>query len=175
MDIGELEKRITVLEDIEAIKKLKARYCAVCDDNHNPEKITTLFAPDGIWEGAGGRGASGARRDPQTVSGLPASDQLLAAQRDESRYPSRRESRQGHLVFPRAVHDAQWEPRGVARGALRRRLREAQRNVEVPASARNRHDVGALRKRLGQIANWAASQVRNTEKNSLRVDFSSHG
>ena len=53
MDIGELEKRITVLEDIEAIKKLKARYCAVCDDNHNPEKITTLFAPDGIWEGAG--------------------------------------------------------------------------------------------------------------------------
>jgi hypothetical protein len=53
MDIGELEKRITVLEDIEAIKKLKARYCAVCDDNHNPEKITALFAPDGIWEGAG--------------------------------------------------------------------------------------------------------------------------
>jgi len=53
MDIGELEKRIAVLEDIEAIKKLKARYCAVCDDNHNPEKITTLFAPDGIWEGAG--------------------------------------------------------------------------------------------------------------------------
>ena len=53
MDIGELEKRITILEDIEAIKKLKARYCAICDDNHNPEKITTLFAPDGIWEGAG--------------------------------------------------------------------------------------------------------------------------
>jgi SnoaL-like domain len=53
MDIGELEKRITILEDIEAIKKLKARYCAICDDDHNPEKITTLFAPDGIWEGAG--------------------------------------------------------------------------------------------------------------------------
>jgi hypothetical protein len=53
MDISELEKRITVLEDVEAIKKLKAHYCAICDDNHNPEKITTLFAPDGIWEGAG--------------------------------------------------------------------------------------------------------------------------
>ena len=40
MDIGELEKRITVLEDIEAIKKLKARYCAICDEDHNPAKIT---------------------------------------------------------------------------------------------------------------------------------------
>ena len=52
MTTEELEKRITVLEDIEAIKKLKARYCEVCDDNHNPDKITTLFAEDGIWEGA---------------------------------------------------------------------------------------------------------------------------
>src|SRR4029077_19631702 len=53
MDNSDLEKRITVLEDIEAIKKLKARYCAICDEDHNPAKITTLFAPDGIWEGAG--------------------------------------------------------------------------------------------------------------------------
>jgi hypothetical protein len=53
MDIAELEKRLTVREDIEAIKQLKARYCAVCDDNHNPDMITTLFADDGIWEGAG--------------------------------------------------------------------------------------------------------------------------
>ncbi|MGH7986568.1 MAG: nuclear transport factor 2 family protein [Candidatus Binataceae bacterium] len=50
---SELERRITVLEDIEAIKRLKARYCAVCDDNHNPDNITKLFAEDGIWEGAG--------------------------------------------------------------------------------------------------------------------------
>jgi hypothetical protein len=28
MDISELEKRIAALEDIEAIKKLKARYCS---------------------------------------------------------------------------------------------------------------------------------------------------
>jgi hypothetical protein len=53
MDIAELEKRITVCEDVEAIKQLKARYCAVCDDDHNPAEITKLFAEDGIWEGAG--------------------------------------------------------------------------------------------------------------------------
>jgi hypothetical protein len=52
MDIADLEKRITIQEDIEAIKQLKARYCAVCDDDHNTEKITTLFVEDGIWEGA---------------------------------------------------------------------------------------------------------------------------
>lgn len=53
MTTEELAKRITIVEDIEAIKKLKARYCAICDDNHNPDKITTLFAQDGIWEGEG--------------------------------------------------------------------------------------------------------------------------
>ena len=49
MDIAELARRITVLEDIEAIKKLKARYCAVCDNDHNPDDIVKLFAEDGIW------------------------------------------------------------------------------------------------------------------------------
>jgi hypothetical protein len=59
MSTGDLEKRITVLEDIEAIKQLKARYCAVCDDDHNPDKITTLFVEDGIWEGGDFGKASG--------------------------------------------------------------------------------------------------------------------
>jgi hypothetical protein len=78
MDNAELEKRITVLEDIEAIKKLKAR--AVCYDDHNPDKITTLFAEDGIWEGVGTIGQHrGACGDPQAVRGLQGADQLLAA------------------------------------------------------------------------------------------------
>ena len=51
MSTGDLEKRIVTLEDIEAIKQLKARYCDVCDTGHNPDKVTTLFAEDGIWEG----------------------------------------------------------------------------------------------------------------------------
>ena len=51
MSASDLEKRITVLEDIEAIKQLKARYCAICDDDHNPDKINTVFTSDAIWEG----------------------------------------------------------------------------------------------------------------------------
>src|SRR5262249_46452173 len=50
MDNSEIEKRITLLEDIEAIKKLKALYCDICDDDHNQDRIVTIFAEDGIWE-----------------------------------------------------------------------------------------------------------------------------
>ena len=53
MATNSLEQRITIIEDIEAIKKLKARYCRVCDDNHKPNEITKLFAVDGIWESEG--------------------------------------------------------------------------------------------------------------------------
>ena len=84
MDINELEKRITVLEDIEAIKKLKARYCAICDDNHNPAKITDAVRARRDLGRRRRRAASGARGDPQAVPGIPGTDQLLAAQRHES-------------------------------------------------------------------------------------------
>jgi SnoaL-like domain len=52
MDLADMERRLTRLEDIEAIKQLKARYCEICDDDHNPERITSVFAEDGIWESA---------------------------------------------------------------------------------------------------------------------------
>ena len=45
-----LAARITRLEDIEAIKQLKAEYCDICDDMHNPDRITSVFVADGIWE-----------------------------------------------------------------------------------------------------------------------------
>ena len=51
MDLAELEHRLTRVEDIEAIKQLKARYGEICDDDHNPNRITTLFVDNGIWEG----------------------------------------------------------------------------------------------------------------------------
>ncbi len=53
MDLEDLARRITRLEDLEAIKQLKARYCEICDDDHNPDRITTIFTEDGVWEGRG--------------------------------------------------------------------------------------------------------------------------
>jgi len=52
MDLEGIERRLTRIEDIEAIKQLKARYCEICDDDHNPERIASVFAEDGIWESA---------------------------------------------------------------------------------------------------------------------------
>jgi hypothetical protein len=53
MNLEDLASRITRLEDLEAIKQLKARYCEICDDDHNPDRITSVFTEDGIWEGRG--------------------------------------------------------------------------------------------------------------------------
>ncbi len=52
MEMAELEKRLTRIEDIEAIKQLKALYCEICDDMHNPDRIDSLFAEDAFWESA---------------------------------------------------------------------------------------------------------------------------
>ncbi len=49
----DLETRITRLEDIEAIRQLKARYCEICDADHDPDQIVTIFTEDGVWEGEG--------------------------------------------------------------------------------------------------------------------------
>ncbi|MGH3492948.1 MAG: nuclear transport factor 2 family protein [Sciscionella sp.] len=46
----DIEARIRRLEDTESIRRLKARYCDICDDGHNPARIVTLFAPEGTWE-----------------------------------------------------------------------------------------------------------------------------
>ena len=45
-----LAARVQTLEDIEAIRKLKARYCKLCDDDHNPEGLAELFVSDAVWE-----------------------------------------------------------------------------------------------------------------------------
>ena len=53
----ELGKRVQVLEDIEAIKKLKFQYAKHCDDRYNPEKLGKLFTEDAIWDSGGAYGA----------------------------------------------------------------------------------------------------------------------
>jgi uncharacterized protein (TIGR02246 family) len=48
---GDLAQRVAWLEAIEEIRRLKARYCAYCDDNYDPEGIASLFVKDGVWDG----------------------------------------------------------------------------------------------------------------------------
>ena len=53
-----LEQRIQRLEDIEAIKQLKARYCDAADGGwskerpgHDWDQLQHLFTEDGVWDG----------------------------------------------------------------------------------------------------------------------------
>jgi ketosteroid isomerase-like protein len=47
----DLAARIRRLEDIEALKQLKHRYCAACDDDYDPERLAPLFTEDAVWDG----------------------------------------------------------------------------------------------------------------------------
>jgi len=51
MSDANLEARIRRLEDIEALKQLKARYAAYCDDAYDADRLAPLFTEDAIWDG----------------------------------------------------------------------------------------------------------------------------
>jgi len=51
MTNSNLAARIRRLEDIEALKQLKHRYCAACDDDYDPERLAPLFTEDAVWDG----------------------------------------------------------------------------------------------------------------------------
>lgn len=46
-----LEERIEKLEQIEALKQLKYRYCAAVDANYDAEAIAAMFTENGVWDG----------------------------------------------------------------------------------------------------------------------------
>ena len=60
--------RLRRLEDIEAIRTLKYRYCQACDDDHNPDRLGPLFTRDAIWE-ASSVGRAEGREAIQTLLG----------------------------------------------------------------------------------------------------------
>jgi ketosteroid isomerase-like protein len=51
MNESSLEARIRRLEDIEALKQLKHRYCTLCDDGYVADPLAALFAEDAVWDG----------------------------------------------------------------------------------------------------------------------------
>lgn len=50
--MSDVEERLQRLEDIEAIKQLKASYCYDVDDG-NIDSLVDLFAQNAVWEGKG--------------------------------------------------------------------------------------------------------------------------
>jgi hypothetical protein len=70
MSLEDLERRIRVLEDIETIKKLKARYCALCDEHFDADGLAVLFTEDAVWD-RGALGCYRGRKAIQTFFGRP--------------------------------------------------------------------------------------------------------
>ena len=114
MDMTELEQRITRIEDLEAIKQLKATYCDICDDDHNPERITTIFAEDGIWEGAGFGKAQGHTAIRELFKKFQTLISFSQHQVMKSDHQNRRGAGHGYLVFLWAVHVLQGQSGQVA-------------------------------------------------------------
>ena len=48
--IQNLKSRVEEMEDLEAIRQLKAAYCDACDDDHNGEAVSSLFSKSGTWQ-----------------------------------------------------------------------------------------------------------------------------
>src|SRR5215813_9512139 len=51
--LEQVERRLQVLEDAEAIRNLKARYAAFCDNQYDADGIAALFTDDALWESPG--------------------------------------------------------------------------------------------------------------------------
>jgi ketosteroid isomerase-like protein len=66
MSLESIENRLRALEDIEEIKKLKARYSVYCDEDYDPDGLASLFAEDGVWDG-GARGRADGREQVRAL------------------------------------------------------------------------------------------------------------
>lgn len=49
-ELDDLISRVQRLEDLEAIRRLKHKYCGLCDNAFQADDIAALFTEDGVWE-----------------------------------------------------------------------------------------------------------------------------
>jgi ketosteroid isomerase-like protein len=65
------EAQIRRLADIEALKTLKHRYAAYCDDGYNADGIASLFTEDAVWDGGPFGRFEGREAIREFFTGLP--------------------------------------------------------------------------------------------------------
>src|SRR4051794_21078126 len=147
-----LERRLQALEDAEAIRNLKARYAALCDNQYDADAIAMLFTEDALWESpALGRfaGREAIRSFfPGRVRDLLLRDPL----QPERSHRGGRRSGTGAVVFVHALHGGGRQPGDVARRYRPRDLRPGGWSLDVPPQAIRAADERRVRDRLGQGA-----------------------
>jgi hypothetical protein len=150
--LEQIERRLKALEDAEAIRNLKARYAALCDNQYDADGIASLFTKDAVWESpALGRfeGREAIRSFFQTAAG-----HLLLRDPLQPEWPHRggRRYRASPLVSVHAVHGGRRKSSDVARRYRSRDLRPGGWNLDVPPQAVGAADERPVRDRLGHGA-----------------------
>jgi ketosteroid isomerase-like protein len=147
-----LERRLQALEDAEAIRNLKARYAALCDNQYDADGIAILFTEDALWESPGlgrfeGREAiRGFFRGASKIFSFAIHYSLngqIEVEGDQARarwYP----------VY--ALHGGRRKSGNVACRHRSRDLRTGGWNLDVPPQALGAADERPVRDRLGQDA-----------------------
>ncbi|MBV9198777.1 MAG: nuclear transport factor 2 family protein [Alphaproteobacteria bacterium] len=112
--LDRLERRLQALEDAEAIRNLKARYAALCDNQYDADGIASLFTQDAVWESpALGRfeGREAIRSFFRGASGIFSFAIQLQPER-----PHRSGTRYGasKMVSVHALHGRRRKPSGLA-------------------------------------------------------------
>lgn len=51
MDDNDTARLVRRLSDIEDIRRLKHRYCALCDAGYDADRLAELFTEDAVWDG----------------------------------------------------------------------------------------------------------------------------
>ncbi len=46
----DLARRVALIEDREAIRRLKHLYCRLCDNGYDAASLVALFTDDGVWD-----------------------------------------------------------------------------------------------------------------------------
>jgi hypothetical protein len=68
---GDLRRRIAHLEDLEAIRRLKHTYCALCDGPYDAPKLAQLFTEDAVSNAGAGFGRFASRACRQCAQHRP--------------------------------------------------------------------------------------------------------
>jgi hypothetical protein len=140
-----LERRVQALEDAEAIRNLKARYAALCDQQYDPDGIAALFTEDALWDSPGlGRfeGREAIRNFFRSASGI-FSFAIHYSLKGRRRY------RACPLVSIHAVYGRRRKPGDVARQHRSRNLRPGEWYLDVRLQTVGAADERAVRDRLG--------------------------
>jgi SnoaL-like domain len=141
-----IERRLQMLEDAEAIRNLKARYAASCDNQYDADGITSLLTEDAVWESP----ALGRFEGREAIRRCD----LLLRDPLQPEWPHRggRRYRTSPLVSVHAVHGGRRKSSDVARRYRSRDLCQGGWNLDVLPQALGAADERPVRDRLGHGA-----------------------